>query len=87
MKFSTLAGTLTLATSAMALPYGSKQSNTLTQVQQITVDQVSGEVKLWFDKSKVSLGGINTGNTAKVSASQSANQWVFVCLVLSCWKD
>jgi hypothetical protein len=88
MKFSTIAATLTLATSVLALPYGSKQSNKLTQVQQITVDQDSGDVKLWFDKSKVSLGSINTGNSAKVSASQSADQWVLlVCLLLLCWKD
>jgi hypothetical protein len=87
MKFSTIACTLTLATSVLALPYGSKQSNKLTQVQQVTVDQESGDVKLWFDKSKVSLGSITTGNSAKVAASQSADQWVFVCWVLSCWKD
>jgi len=74
MKFSTVASTLALATSVLALPYGDKQSNSLSQVQKITVEQNSGNVKLQFDKSKVSLGKINTGNTASVSASQSADQ-------------
>jgi uncharacterized phosphosugar-binding protein len=51
-----------------------QQSNKLTQVQDITVDQDSGDVVLWIDGSAVSLGSINTGNTAFVSASQSAAQ-------------
>jgi hypothetical protein len=50
------------------------QSNDLTQVQDITVDQDSGDVMLWIDGSAVSIGSINTGNTAKVSANQSAKQ-------------
>jgi hypothetical protein len=51
-----------------------KQSNKLTQVQKITVDQDSGDVKLWIDDSVASIGSINTGNSARVSASQSAAQ-------------
>jgi hypothetical protein len=75
MKFSTIAATLALATSVLALPFGdSKQSNKLNQVQDITVDQDSGDVMLWIDGSAVSIGSINTGNTASVSASQSADQ-------------
>jgi hypothetical protein len=38
------------------------------------VDQDSGDVMLWIDGSAVSIGSINTGNTARVSASQSADQ-------------
>jgi hypothetical protein len=53
---------------------GADQSNKLTQVQKITVDQHSGDVSLWFDDSKVSIGSINTGNPARVSANQSAAQ-------------
>jgi len=53
---------------------GSKQSNDLTQVQKITLNQASGDVKLWIDDSGVSIGSINTGNLASVSASQSAKQ-------------
>jgi hypothetical protein len=53
---------------------GSDQSNEATQVQDITVDQDSGDVMLWIDGSAVSIGSINTGNTARVSASQSAKQ-------------
>jgi hypothetical protein len=52
----------------------SKQSNNLAQVQKITLNQDSGDVKLWIDDSGVSFGSINTGNLASVSASQSAKQ-------------
>ena len=53
---------------------GKKQSNNLNQDQDITVKQDSGDVILGIDDSNVSLGSINTGNTADVSASQSAAQ-------------
>jgi hypothetical protein len=51
-----------------------QQSNKLNQVQKITVDQDSGDVKLWIDDSGISIGSINTDNSARVSASQSAAQ-------------
>jgi hypothetical protein len=51
-----------------------QQSNKLTQAQDITVDQDSGDVILWIDGSAVSIGSINTGNSASISASQSADQ-------------
>jgi hypothetical protein len=51
-----------------------KQSNKADQVQDTTVDQDSGDVTLWIDDSEVSIGSINTGNSANVSASQSADQ-------------
>jgi hypothetical protein len=54
--------------------HGSKQSNKLAQVQNIKVDQDSGDVELNIDDSWVTIGNINTGNTADVSASQSADQ-------------
>src|SRR6478609_11929682 len=53
---------------------GTDQTNNLNQVQDITVDQHSGDVMLWIDGSAVSIGNINTGNVASVSASQSADQ-------------
>jgi hypothetical protein len=53
---------------------GSRQSNKLAQVQKITVDQDSGDVELEIDGSAGSIGKINTGNSASVSASQSAEQ-------------
>jgi len=78
MKFSAITATLVLATSAFAIPsgYGSSdsQSNKLTQVQKISVEQHSGDVKLWIDDSWVYLGTINTGNTALISADQTASQ-------------
>jgi hypothetical protein len=76
MKFSAITATLVLATSVFAIPsgYGSSQSNKLTQVQKISVNQHSGDVKLWIDDSWVHIGFINTGNTALISASQAASQ-------------
>jgi hypothetical protein len=76
MKFSAVTATLVLATSVFAIPsgYGSSQSNRLKQVQDIRVNQKSGDVKVWVDDSWVKIGVINTGNTALVSASQTASQ-------------
>jgi hypothetical protein len=78
MKLSVIVATLALATSVLALPYqpsdGSRQSNKLAQVQNIKVDQDSGDVKLNIDDSWVKIGNINTGNSAVVSANQSADQ-------------
>jgi hypothetical protein len=76
MKFSAITATLVLATSVFAIPsgYGSSQSNKLTQVQKISVNQHSGDVKLWIDDSWVHIGFINTGNAALISASQAASQ-------------
>jgi hypothetical protein len=76
MKFSAITTTLVLATSVFAIPsgYGSSQSNKLIQVQDIRVNQKSGDVKLWIDDSWVRIGFINTGNTALISASQAASQ-------------
>jgi hypothetical protein len=51
-----------------------KQNNNANQVQKITVDQDSGDVTLWIEGSGVSIGSINTGNSANVSANQSADQ-------------
>jgi hypothetical protein len=50
------------------------QSNKADQAQDTTVDQDSGDVTIWVDDSEVSIGSINTGNSANVSASQSADQ-------------
>jgi hypothetical protein len=52
----------------------SRQSNKLAQVQNIKVDQDSGDVELNIDDSWVKIGNINTGNSAVVSANQSADQ-------------
>jgi hypothetical protein len=53
---------------------GSKLSNKLsnkrTQVQQITVDQDSSDVKLWIDGSGVSIGSINTGQLGQCLRQQ-----------------
>jgi hypothetical protein len=54
--------------------HGNKQNNNANQVQKITVDQDSGDVTLWIEGSGVSIGSINTGNLANVSANQSADQ-------------
>jgi hypothetical protein len=78
MKLSSITATLVLATSVIALPYPNKghsdQDNKANQVQNATVEQDSGDVTLWIDGSKVSIGPINTGNSANVSASQPADQ-------------
>jgi hypothetical protein len=50
------------------------QSNKLAQVQNIKVDQDSGDIKLYVDHSWVKIGVINTGNFAFVDADQSAKQ-------------
>jgi hypothetical protein len=51
-----------------------KQSNKANQAQNITVDQDSGDVTVWIEGDGVTIGSINTGNAANVTASQSADQ-------------
>jgi hypothetical protein len=51
-----------------------KQSNKLAQVQNIKVDQDSGDISLYVDHSWVKIGVINTGNFAAVEAEQEASQ-------------
>jgi hypothetical protein len=79
MKFSAIVGTLVLASSVLAVPYPQygdlSQSNKLAQVQNIKIDQDSGDIKLSIDgKSWVTIGVINTGNFAFVDADQEAKQ-------------
>jgi hypothetical protein len=79
MKLSSITATLVLATSVLALPQPnngghSKQPNKANQVQNTTVDQDSGDVTLWIEGDGVTIGSINTGNAANVTAIQPADQ-------------
>jgi sporulation protein YlmC with PRC-barrel domain/ribosomal protein L32 len=78
MKFSAIVATLVLASSTLAAPYPQygdlSQSNKLAQVQNIKVDQDSGDIKLYVGHSWVKIGVINTGNFAFVDADQEAKQ-------------
>jgi hypothetical protein len=50
------------------------QSNKALQVQNIKVDQDSGDISLYIDHSWVKIGVLNTGNFAAVDADQEAKQ-------------
>jgi hypothetical protein len=55
------------------------QSNKALQVQNIKVDQDSGDIWLKIDHSWAKIGVINTGNFASVDADQEAKQSVNCC--------